>query len=133
MMTRDDFEHALLLHGSDLATWPDAAGARQLLAEDEPARALLDEARRLDFILAEATAYPPLDSASIGRVISRHRRGTAPGPLAFGRLAAATALVASVMVGGFVLGGANAVDAAHADISLVALASGNIDLLGDLP
>lgn len=133
-MNRDEFEYALLLHGSDLSKWPDTAAAEARLSADPGARALLEEARRLDARLAEATAYPPLDSVSIGRVIARHRRSPATSrALSARQLAAATALASCIVASGFVLGQANAINAAQADIALIALAGGDLDLLGDLP
>jgi anti-sigma factor RsiW len=60
-------------HGADLERWPAdvRAEAGVLLAEDPAAARLHAEARRLDALVAAATAAPPLDAAFVGRVMGR--------------------------------------------------------------
>lgn len=60
-------------HGADLERWPAdvRAAAGALLAGDPAAVRLHGEARRLDALLAAATAAPPPDAAFVGRVMGR--------------------------------------------------------------
>ena len=108
-MSRDEFEDALARYGANFATWPDAlAKAGQTLAAADPiAAARLEQAERLDAILAATVAPSAVDSAMVGRIVSgisrRQERATALRPT--GKLFAwAGAAMAVFLVAGFVLG-----------------------------
>ncbi len=60
-LSRQAFERLLDVHGADLAHWPPdvRAAAQALLQEDSQARALLDEARALEALLAADAPPPP--------------------------------------------------------------------------
>ena len=60
-------------HGAATARWPaEVRPAAEALASTDPAAArLLDEARRLERLVAEATEPSPLDAAFVGRVMGR--------------------------------------------------------------
>lgn len=60
-------------HGGDPARWPAAEreAALALIARDETARHEADCARTLDVLLGEAVATAPVDSATVGRLVSR--------------------------------------------------------------
>jgi len=69
-MTIEEFETLLLAHGANPRHWPAGrrAAAEALLAESEVARALFDEAKRLDAAIA---ARPrPLPAARSPRAFS---------------------------------------------------------------
>ena len=51
----------------------------------------------------------------------------------FTRQLGAAALATCIVAGGFGLGQASAIDATHVDTALIALASGSLDILGELP
>lgn len=131
VMDRSEFERNLLLFGSNMAQWDDPTGAAELLEEDAVARALLEEAQAMDANLATALAYAPLDRAELDRlhaiVGGRHVRWVS------GRqMIAASAMLLCIGWGGFVLGQTTALDAARTDATLIALASGELDMLGEL-
>lgn len=130
-MDLSEFEHNLLLLGSDIAQWQDADGAYALLKVDEAARALLAEANAMDANLAAALPYPALDQMALQRIdaITRGRRSSHPLDTKF---IAASALALCIAFSGFSLGQAAAKDAALVDATLVVLAGGEADLIGDL-
>ena len=113
-MTRDQLNAALDRYGSDLSCWPESLGkdARALMTADAPAAADWEIARRLDDLLAELAGPETVDSALIGRILSRERtrndeivlRPTA-------RLAGwASATVAATLIVGFAVGALLPVD-----------------------
>jgi len=69
-LTLQRFEALLELHGSALERWParDRDAASTLLASNDVARALLDEAQRLDAALASLPAAEP--SAALRRAVA---------------------------------------------------------------
>jgi hypothetical protein len=108
-MNREEFEDALAAHGADFARWPPrlAERGRALAARDRDAAARLDEAARLDALLADAVRPATVDAALVGRIIAGVDGGraqtTAIKPT--GRLFAwAGASMAVFLVAGFVLG-----------------------------
>lgn len=104
------FRDLLDRHGAMPERWPAdvRASARALVAADPAAADLLEEARRLDRLVAEATEPRPLDAAFVGRVMGRIEGHVSARETAFRftrRLAFASAtaltlcLVAGVAVG----------------------------------
>ena len=67
------FRDLLDRHGAAIARWPSDVrpAAEALLAADPVAARLFDETRRLERLVADATAAPPLDAAFVGRVMAR--------------------------------------------------------------
>lgn len=108
-MTRDEFEHLLLLYGSQFERWPqDAAHAAQNLMRNDPhAQALLAEARALDGVIAEAAGPDAVGSALTGRILARvdtaRTGGSISAAVRWWRLAGAGAAVAA-SIAGFTLG-----------------------------
>jgi hypothetical protein len=113
-MNRTEFERRLLLYGGRLERWPpEEARAAQLLASRDPeAQELLDEARRLDAVVAEALAADPAGSALTGQnaltgqILAHVGRATRWRGFARSdwRLAGAGAALAAAAVAGFAAG-----------------------------
>jgi hypothetical protein len=128
-MTLEEFADLLDRHGGNPAQWPAAAraAAEMLLADDENAVRLQNEALRLDVLLGEATAPMPLDAAAIGRILDGV--GRAPGRdltlRPTGRLIAwASAAMVAFLVVGFAAGFVATGDTQDDDDSLAGLLFG---------
>jgi hypothetical protein len=68
-----EFQDRLDAHGGDLAGWPEEArrAAERLVASDAAARSALDQARRLDDLLAGAAErHAAADQAAAARVLA---------------------------------------------------------------
>lgn len=72
-MNNEQLQIFLDSHGADPARWPAAqrATVEDLVAHNTEARALLDDARRLDAWLARTTSRAANDEASAARVLTR--------------------------------------------------------------
>jgi hypothetical protein len=124
-MKIEEFETLLLAQGANLARWPvdRRAAAEALLAREPAATALLEEAQRLDALLAAAAEVPGGSGALAARILSG-LDGEAPRERVFGLgrlLAWAGSTAAAALVAGFFFGNSYAgVDVSRGLLALVA-------------
>ena len=71
-MNMNQFEEALSRYGADPGRWPaaDRVACEALIASDPSAARLLDEALRLDRLLARSVEPLPVDAAILGGIIA---------------------------------------------------------------
>jgi hypothetical protein len=107
-MKIEEFETLLLAHGASLERWPAAERARAeaLLAREPAALALLEEAQRLDTLVAAAAEVPGGSGALAARILAGLDGGSPPERVfGLGRLLAwATSTAAIALVAGFFYG-----------------------------
>ena len=74
-MNRDELEQRLLLYGGDLSRWPqhERETAEHFAATDAAFRALLDEAQRLDTVLAAALGPRQQSGTLAARILASKR------------------------------------------------------------
>lgn len=91
-MTEKRFEEIIAAYGADPARWPDdeRADAEALLASSDNARAILEDAARLDAALNEARP-PHASSALMGRVLDSAKEANRPS--FFGRMGGVASLL----------------------------------------
>lgn len=133
-MTIEEFETLVLAHGANPRRWPAErrAAAEALLGQNAAARALLEEAERLDAAIAAGVAAPAANGALAARIFASLDAGPAERVFGLGRLfawsgsTAAAALLAGVLVG-HVVGGPD--PSAH----LLALTAGELTEIEAMP
>lgn len=115
-MTIDEFEALLLRHGGDPDRWPAdrRSKALALVTGDPRALTLLEEVRRLDGDLIEATAIEPLTTAELGTLLrlpgTRSTRRSAVGSATTWAVGSVAPRIAAIVgtgglaAAGFVLG-----------------------------
>jgi hypothetical protein len=135
-MTRDQFEAALDRYGGDLSRWPPMlrADAETLVGTDGEAAAALRAARRLDALLAEATAPATVDAALVGRIVARNRTRHSDIELRPTRRLAFWASTAAILmlVTGFAAGAVIVPDASSDAFAALLFSDGTDDLGGEL-
>lgn len=133
-MTIEEFETLLLAHGANPRRWPAErrAGAEALLGQSAAARALLQEAERLDGAIAASVAAPAAGRALAASILAGLDAGPAERVFGLGRLfawsgsTAAAALLAGFLAG-HVVGGPD--PSAH----LLALTAGELTEIEAIP
>jgi hypothetical protein len=136
MMTRDQFNAALDRHGGDLSRWPAVLRqeAETLVASDAGAAAEFARAERLDALLTEATAPSAIDSALIGRIVSRPgaRHGEAVLRPTRRLIGLASAAMAATLVIGFIAGAVLPADQSSDAIAALLFSGADVDIGGGL-
>ncbi len=133
-MTIEEFENLLLAHGANPARWPpERRGAAEvLLAQNANARALLEEAERLDAAIAAGAAVSAAGGAIAARILAGLDAAPQERALGLGRLLGyAGSTAAAALLCGFLVGqGLGGPDASE---SLLALMTGELTEIEAVP
>jgi hypothetical protein len=133
-MTIEEFETLLLAHGASPARWPSdrRAAAEALLAQDATARALLEEAERLDATIAAGAAAPAAGGALAARILAGLDALPPERVFSLGRLFAWTGSTAAVaLLAGFLVG--QGIGGPDPSANLLALTAGELTEIEAMP
>lgn len=133
-MTIEEFETLLLAHGANPRHWPAGrrAAAEALLAESEVARALFDEAERLDAAIAAGTAAPAAGGALAARILAGLDAAPPERVFGIGRLFAwSGSTAAAALMAGFLVG--HAIGGPDHSANLLALTAGELTEIEAMP
>ncbi len=133
-MTIEEFETLLLAHGANAARWPEdrRAPAEALLANDAVARALLEEAERLDAAIVAGVAAPAAGGALAARILAGLDAAPPERVFGLGRLFAWTgSTAAAALLAGFLVG--QGIGGPDPSASLLALTAGELTEIEAMP